>query len=260
MPNDIVQGLWIGQRLSVMEQLSIRSFLAHGHRYHLYTYDKVEGVPRGAVLRDAREILPRDRIFRYTEFDTYAGFANFFRYKLLWERGGWWSDSDVVCLRPFHFAGDYVFSSERDIAGADVVNVGVMKAPARSSLFAYAWETCNAKDPRTLRWGEVGPALAAVAVAKFGLQSSVQTAAVFCPIDFFEWQAVLDGTREWSFGPETCAVHLWNELWRRCGRDKDAVYAKTCLYERLKRQYNMGPWTYSRRLRTLCEKLKLVPA
>ena len=32
--NKIIQGLWIGAELSVMEQLSISSFLLNGHDYH----------------------------------------------------------------------------------------------------------------------------------------------------------------------------------------------------------------------------------
>ena len=56
--NGVIQGLWIGSHLSMMEQMSLRSFLTHGHEYHLYTYEAVAGVPRGIVLRNAAEILP----------------------------------------------------------------------------------------------------------------------------------------------------------------------------------------------------------
>ena len=58
MPNMIVQSLWIGTRLSVMEQLAIRSYLDHGHPFHLYTYEDVEDVPAGTVVRPGTEILP----------------------------------------------------------------------------------------------------------------------------------------------------------------------------------------------------------
>src|SRR4051794_17882417 len=84
-----VQSLWIGPELSVMEQLSIRSFLANGHPFHLYVYSDVRGIPDGADVRDAREILPESMIFQYSEYKTVAGFANYFRYKLLLDRGGW---------------------------------------------------------------------------------------------------------------------------------------------------------------------------
>ncbi len=98
---DVIQRLWIGERLSPMERLSITSFLRNGHPFHLYVYGKPDGVPEGTVVLDANEILPSSRIFKYAAHNTYAGFANFFRYKLLSEKGGWWVDADTVCLKPF---------------------------------------------------------------------------------------------------------------------------------------------------------------
>jgi hypothetical protein len=80
-----IQSLWIGGALSPMEQLSIASFLHHGHAFDLYVYDEVTNVPIGTTLRDANEILPRDRIFRYREHDTVSGFSNYFRYRMLLE-------------------------------------------------------------------------------------------------------------------------------------------------------------------------------
>jgi hypothetical protein len=125
-----IQGLWVGDRLSVMEQLCIRSFQKHGHRFVLYVYGDTAGIPPGTVVADGNSILPASRIFTYREHKTYAGFANIFRYKLLLEKGGWFVDADLVCLRPFDFQDQYVFSSE-GINGRQVVNVGAIKAPPR---------------------------------------------------------------------------------------------------------------------------------
>ena len=100
---DVIQSLWIGPRLSMMERLSIASFLQNGHSYILYAYGPVEGLPEDAELKDANEILPSCVIFTYAEYATCSGFSNFFRYKLLLERGGWWVDTDMICLRPFEF-------------------------------------------------------------------------------------------------------------------------------------------------------------
>src|SRR5437870_1345057 len=111
--NKIVQGLWIGPELSVMEQLSVASFMRNGHEYHLYVYDDVKNIPAGTVIKDASEILPASRIFQYKHFPTYAGFSNFFRYKLLLERGGWWIDTDTVCLKPFDFGKNMCLPQSR---------------------------------------------------------------------------------------------------------------------------------------------------
>jgi mannosyltransferase OCH1-like enzyme len=220
-----------------MEQLSISSFLLNGHDYHLYVYDDLKCIPAGTVVMDAREILPPSWIFQYKGRPSYAGFANFFRYKLLLERGGWWADTDTICLKPFDFSDDYVFSSEINHRGREVINNGVIKAPAGSVLMKYVWEFCQTKNPARLVWGETGPRLMAKAVKKFGLERHKTTYQTFCPIDYEEWQKLLQPGFGLLFDERTYAIHLWNEMWRLAAQDKNAEYHQTCLYEKLKRNY-----------------------
>ena len=235
--NRIIQGLWIGPELSLMEQLSICSFLQNGHDYHLYVYDEVKNIPAGTVIRNANEILPADRIFQYHGRPSYAGFSNFFRYKLLLELGGWWADSDTICLKAFDFPDEYVFASEIDYRGVEVVTSAIIKAPPGSSIMAYAWKVCEGKDTSRLVWGEIGPRLVASAVRKFSLSRYKRDSRVFCPIAYEEWQTVLQPDLGSSFDDRTFAVHLWNEMWRLAGQDKNARYHERCLYEKLKRRY-----------------------
>jgi hypothetical protein len=232
----VIQMLWIGPELSSMERLSIRSFLANGHEVHLYTYGDVAGVPEGTVVRDGNEILPASRIFQYRDFASYSGFSNYFRYRLLLLRGGWWVDADMVCLRPFHdLAGDHVFSSELH-AGRQFINTGAIKAPAGSAAIEWAWNSCNARDPSTILWGETGPRLLRAAVERFALESCVQPAESFCPLGYEEWDQLL-AVDAAPIPGAPYAIHLWNEMWRRAGRDKDARYERGCLYERLRERY-----------------------
>jgi hypothetical protein len=233
---DIIQSLWIGDRLSAMEQMCISSFLAHGHTFHLYTYHPLENIPEGTVRMDAHEILPESSIFKYNGYATYAGFANFFRYKLLLERGGWWVDMDLISLRPFDFPQPYVFSSELDFDGPHV-NVGAIKVPPQSAVMSYAWSHCSELDPKQLKWGQTGPLLTAEAVEAHALQQHVHAPHVFCPVLLADWAKLFDPRARWDFGEETYAVHLWNELWRRENQSKNGTYADGCLYETLKRRY-----------------------
>ena len=235
--NKIIQGLWIGSELSVMEQLSISSFLLNGHDYHLYVYDDLKHVPAGTVVKDASEILPPSSIFQYQGRPSYAGFSNFFRYKLLLERGGWWADTDTICLKPFDFPNRYVFSSEITYRGRERVNSGVIKAPAGSVVMEYAWEVCQTKNPARLVWGETGPRLMAKAVKKFGLERYKTSYQTFCPIDYEQWRKLVQPGGDLLFDERTYAIHLWNEMWRLAGQDKNAKYHQTCLYEKLKRTY-----------------------
>lgn len=234
--NQVIQGLWIGTELSVMEQLSISSFLRNGHVYHLYVYDTPKNIPPGTVVKDANEILPASKIFQYKHRASYAGFSNFFRYKLLLERGGWWSDVDNICLKPFNFLEEYVFATEV-CDGLEVVTSGIIKAPAGSEAMAHAWEVCQSKNPKKLAWGETGPKLAGQTVKKHSLERYVMPHDVFCPLDYTEWHKVLEPDFDESLIANSHAIHLWNEMWRGAGQDKNARYPSDCLYEKLKRQY-----------------------
>jgi len=233
---DIVQSLWIGDRLSAMERLCIASFLRNGHPFHLYVYQDVEDIPAGTVVLDGNTILPASSIFTYQEHKTYAGFANFFRYKALLENGGWWVDADTICVKPFDFPEDYVFSSE-GINGRQLANVGAVKVPAGSAVMQYAWEACEKMNTADLKWSQCGPTLMRQAIEAGSLEQFVQPPEVFCPVHFTAWETMLNPAVGWRFDEKTCAIHLWNELWRRSGRDKDASYPDRCLYEQLKRRY-----------------------
>jgi hypothetical protein len=232
----VVQGLWVDGALSELERLSIASFLEHGHGYHLYTYGDVPNVPAGAVMRDGRDVLPASRIFRYRDHASFAGFANFFRYRLLLEQGGWWADTDTVCLKPFALPQEYVFSSEL-VSGRVAVNCGAIKVPPGSEVMRHAWSVCETKSPEDLVWGETGSRLMGESVRRCFLEPFVMGPEAFCPIGFRDWATVLDPTRVWTWSDDVYAVHLWNEMWRRDGRDKGARYDPACLYERLKGRY-----------------------
>lgn len=235
----MIQSLWVGKRLSAMEVLSIRSFLHHGHDYRLYVYESVTNLPEGALACDANEILPASSIFQYTDFKSYAGFSNFFRYKLLLERGGWWVDTDIICLRPFDFAAPYVFAAEMIRSGA-VPASAVIKCPAGSEAMAYAWSVCASKDPALLKWGETGPKLVAEVIARFSLAAFLHLPVVFCPVSCHDWETLL--ARENVFCPAQAShsIHLWNEMWRHHGRDKDGSYPSDCIYGRLQDTYLHG--------------------
>ena len=234
--NEVIQGLWVGSELSVLERLSIASFLNNGHSYHLYTYGNVRGIPEGAAIKDGNEILHESLIFQYRDQKSFSAFANFFRYKLLLEKGGWWVDTDTVCLKPFDFPCEYVFSSET-LDHQELVTSSVVKAPSGSPAMSYAWSVCRSKQPENLVWGEVGPRLMAESVKELSLQRFVMSPRMFCPIDYLEWEAVLNPARVWDFTDEVHAVHFWNEMWRRTKRDKNRAYHPDCLYERLKRRH-----------------------
>ena len=107
----IIQSLWIGGSLSKIEQLCINSFLKNNHEFHLYTYGEVQNIPEGTTVKDANEIINSSEIFTYNG-GSYAGFADWFRWELLYKKGGFWVDTDVICIKPIDSA-PYTSSSSK---------------------------------------------------------------------------------------------------------------------------------------------------
>lgn len=250
LAHPVVQGLWVGRRLSNLERLSLASFIHHGHDYHLYVYEDIE-VPKGVVLRDANEILARPQVFKDRVLESFANFSDIFRYKLLLERGGYWADTDTICLRPFEFSQEYVFAMERTQEGTDertkygpaLVCGGVIKTPPGSAIMRMLYEASLEKASGPYEWWELGPPMINEAVSKFGLAKFVVPAKTFVPINWWDWQGILSDRLSvrlkllLSLMPGVYAVHLWNSMWTRARADKDTPYPNTCLYERLKRRY-----------------------
>jgi hypothetical protein len=244
MNNRIVQSVWIGDRLSSMERLGISSFLAQGHEFHLFCYQPIDDVPVGTVLRDGNEILPRHEIFTYGEGfaqGSHAAFSNFFRYKLLLERGGWWVDTDVVCLRAFDFPDERVWGTERADPPRELfVSTSVIKTPPGDRVMEWAWRACQLKDTSNIRFGEIGPRLLQKGIDALSAHASMKPHTFFSPIPFYDWHQMLDPTCTFELGTEVYGVHLWNQMWRAAGVDKDASFPADCFYEHLKRRFLSG--------------------
>jgi mannosyltransferase OCH1-like enzyme len=214
--NNIIQSLWIGDKLSPMEQKSIESFLRHGHEYHLYTYNDVAGVPSGAVIKDANALMS------LTTFEGlhYAVIADFFRYRLLFEKGGWWSDTDAICVKHFDFEDEFVFSSEYLNTGGKHINNGTIRVPKRSRVIQYCMAACESTVKSRIKWGATGPALIQDAVLEFELESFVQQPEVFCPINPWDARKFMEPYADLEIPTKAHAVHLWNECWKTHGLNK----------------------------------------
>lgn len=129
--------LWIGNRLTKLGQLAIKSFLDWDHNVVLWAYDTdCRNIPSGTVVKDAREILEDTKIFSYTgkgdcRKNSLGGFSDLFRYHLLNKIGGWYCDMDVVCLKNFsELTNPYVFRPNT----ATDVTANIIKTPSDCQL------------------------------------------------------------------------------------------------------------------------------
>jgi hypothetical protein len=230
---ETIQSLWWG-RLSMMERLSIASYVANGHPYHLYTYrEGVQGEPDGIEIKNGAAIVPASDI---NKFRHLAHFADWFRYNLLLQRGGWWVDIDTVCLHPFDgWRGlDHVIPEQHDREGGFAVNNAYLRASPGSPIMAWIARQAMKVDRQTMSWEATANTLCLQAAAKFHI--STLPPEWFQPLAWWEWNRLLVEPTI-SFTSSARAVHLWRAMWRQAGQDPDREYPPDCLYEQLKRRY-----------------------
>ena len=255
-----VQMFWHGAPLSRIERLCMASFLAHGHPLHLYVYEAPTAPPAGVRLMNAGDILPRELLFTHRRTGSLGSFSDWFRYRLLKERGGIWADADVVCLAPLTYAQDEIFGWQ----DAELLNNAVLGLPVGHELAAWLAACCE--NPNRLlpydnlslrlrklrrrylggnrrervRWGEFGPKGLTQAARHLGYIDKAQPAAHFYPVRCEDWH-VMFRSRAAAPPPwtaESRTVHLWQQMMKTgSGFDKNARFAQDSPFEELCRRY-----------------------
>lgn len=266
MSNRIIHSLWIGPELSHLEQLTIRSFMDHGHIFQLWTYGPVHGLPVGTQVKDANKILDRDEVFQRELADpygigkhSYALFSDLFRYKLLYQQGGWWVDMDVTCLRYFDIKDGYFFRGHPIIPAVG----NVMKAPKNAPVMKSAYEKtaalCNAHTEDWLAANR----LLAEQISGHQLDQYIHHG--YSAPDW--WETIAPCIfRAKPFPDAWMFVHWMNEEWRKNGINKNALRDATALGQCCKRhgiptvRYGIGGkarYYFRHCVRTLPQKLKI---
>ena len=246
--NSPIQGLWIG-KLGMLERLSMASFLAHGHRYHLYAYDDLENVPQGVEIHDASEIIPRDHIFQYQHGKSkggYSGFANLFRYRLLQLKGGWWCDTDIVCLKPFYFQDEIVLAYARRHYvkyGWHQICNNVMFCPPGHPFISACYEEAIHMDPLKLKFTQNGEPVLRRNVNKLHLKHCIKPPNIFNPIDWFNSDFLAQPGSANHIPAESYSVHCFRENWRRRLKEnqenefRNNIFAPDTILGALQRRY-----------------------
>ena len=229
--NQHIHALWIGKKLAPTELLTIKSFLFHKHTFHLWAYDKLETkLPEGCILHNAADIIPSDEVFCYkysNQFGhgkgSYAGFSDIFRYKLLHEQGGWWTDMDVTCLKPLDFEEEYVFRTHHSLPLVG----NVMKCPKGSELMIKCYQQAKEQVNEENRDWHLPIQILADNVRELKLEQNIKE---FSNPD--SWNLIRKLLRK-GFNPPKhwYIIHWVNEEWRRNGMDKTSALKSSFFYQ-----------------------------
>ena len=193
MVGSSVRSFWFGESLSPIEHLCVKSFLAQGHRFLLYTYDEVENVPDGCELLDAATVLdegPGLPLRGSGSRRQPRRFFDLFRYTLLDRDGGWWVDTDTLCLTAEIPEPEYVFAKsdvllrQRDHAGSG--------GEFSDSGNAHKGAAHRRRAGWQLEFGSIGPHLLTEVVRDLDFAHKATDTAALYPIPYRQALATCD--------------------------------------------------------------------
>ncbi|SDO37607.1 hypothetical protein SAMN05216196_105102 [Lutimaribacter pacificus] len=239
--------LWIGGRLSWLEQLCLKSFVDAGHHTTLYSYAPIDNPPEGVHLADAEDIFPSEPMLRHARTGSPAIHADMWRLHLLKKTDKIWIDADMYCYRPFDFDRPFVFGWEKP----DLVCNAVLGLPSSSKALAglldffqdeYAiapwlkpWQQDELQAEKDAgkpvhmteqSWGFTGPASVTHFLQETGEIEYAEPESAFYPISFRDRNKMilsrhLDFVEE-QLTPETRGIHFWARRMKPRLEEKEA--------------------------------------
>lgn len=239
-----VHMLWVSGELSRLARLSLASFQAHGYRVTLWSYDPLH---LGNGARDARDILPIGE----DDAQNLAYLTSLFRYRLLAERGGTWSDMDVVALAddPGIGAVPLVASEKRrpfrhvepTVTGERLTQVTncfmANPSPHTCDLWHRATDHVAVLNPEDRTWENVGPHM----LSRLMLTNPDHGVTILPPdaVDPVAWWNVPGYFLEDRPPPNSPFMHMYATIWARREMDAEQPFPANSLAGRLWKEFGL---------------------
>ncbi|EHH0538187.1 hypothetical protein J7D62_001286 [Campylobacter lari] len=237
--------------IGLMELLSIKSFIDSGYKFILYTYNiddkifkKLDELFDDFELKDANEIVPFENYFSDDRGAGVAAFSDYFRFNLLYLRGGVWVDLDMICLNYIDLNEKYIFTQEVDEDNTKSrITTSFLKFPKNSdfgkSLIQETEKIINKR--KQIPWGIIGPWFLADHVKKCGLENFAWDYKRTCQISWCNAKNFLDNNT--SIDTNQPFLHLFSEMWRLNNMEKNTfhqmgVYGQLLKKHEIEKLYN----------------------
>ncbi|MFG5091995.1 glycosyltransferase [Campylobacter lari] len=226
--------------IGLMELLSIKSFLDNGYKFILYTYNlddkifnKLNEIFDDFELKDANEIISFEKYFSDDKGAGVAAFSDYFRFNMLYKRGGIWVDLDMICLNHIDLSQDYIFSQEVDEDETKPrITTSLLKFPKNSefgkNLIIEAEKIIN--NQKLIKWGVIGPWFLEDWVKKCNLEHFAWDYKKTCQISYLKAKNFIDSSK--NIDTTQPFLHLFSEIWRTYKLNKNYFY-KNGIYGKL---------------------------
>ncbi|MEI8300902.1 MAG: glycosyltransferase [Chlamydiota bacterium] len=211
----ILHFIWLGSQLPLFAKLSIQSWQMQHPGWEIKLWDDV-----AVETFQWSDTRCKNNFYQASLF---AEKADILRYEILYQYGGIYSDTDVVCLKPFHhlltenlefFTGIETNNTPLHVA------TGIIGASKGSDLLKYCIDHHMGKleAPDVTILERTGPALFSLACNHILSSKTtpnnhlVLPVTYFYPLPFKNRNIPIDQVQDY-IQKESMAIHLWNSSW-----------------------------------------------
>jgi hypothetical protein len=245
---------WAYGNFSNIEKLCVNSFVKNGYELNIWTYDDISNVPAGAIVRDAREVIPESHFFVPLGGGTPAAFSDYFRYAVLNLMGGLYVDTDVVAVKRVDFLPreQFLVTERAEVKGIEAVikrfllrrqyidicnNVIFNPTPSHGNIIDLAFSYSQRFPREKITRAELGPPLLTAIERIYPDHGfSIKPPEFANSIDYWKCPAALL-TPGFKLHTEAVFVHLYTETWRSAKVDKNVAIPKPSLMSFLAGEY-----------------------
>lgn len=257
--------LWIGGRLTWLEQLCLKSFADAGHHITLYSYDEIPNIPEGVHAADAEAIFPSKPMHRHARTGSPAIHADLWRLNLLKKTDKIWVDADMYCWRPFNFKRKSVFGWEKEglvcnaVLGLpktskalnamleffqDEYAIGPWLKPWQQAELQAEKDAGNPVHMTQQNWGFTGPAAVTYFLQQSGEIKYAGPVEAFYPISFKNRNHMIMSRFdiEKQLTDDTRGVHFWARRMKpRLEEKENNTPRRGSFMDRLIDKHNVDP-------------------
>jgi hypothetical protein len=265
-----IGALWIGGSLTWLEQLCLKSFLAHGHEVLLFTYGDVRNVPDGIKICDGREIIDTEDFLLHGRTQSVALFSDLFRFHMIKAIPGIiYVDTDVFCLKPLDFEDPYLigyegYNNERSWR----LNGAILRLPQESQILSGMLEFMEDEYPRPnwiprrvraemkaryeagdpmhvseLPWGVWGPLGISAFARQTGEYKHAKALDVLYPVPFPERRKLLKRPMKTLayLTENSVTIHMWAPIKKVAASQHDGLCPPSSYIGQQLQKYGIDP-------------------
>jgi mannosyltransferase OCH1-like enzyme len=220
---------WDGSDLGLYEERCISSFIKHNFSVNVWSFQLLT-LPKGAELKDANQFLDIEYLYKITQGGkpkSIAAFSDLFRYKVLEENGGWWFDTDCICLKD-QLEFKSLLKNKNIVVGYESTNYinGAVLSFVDKSLAKESFEKSMSilqNNNFNIKWGDIGPRLITSIIQEKKLENEIYTEDYFYPIHYKDAMTALNVNHTIDINSKTknsYVYHCWNEILKKHNVDK----------------------------------------